>query len=452
MLRLFRDNYLFYSFNDSENEATDIITSLKLKKEINALSSLTFTCYINHRHINSIILKRTCFSLIDTNNNVSRCLFIGKVQSIKYNYMSGTVDIECEDLLGCLRDCCTLDTDYDQNDPKPRKYRVYFDKAIHGFDRDNYHLEGAFGYNTIMNIPLPSVVFPSPNDPKLDEYAKDDVKFNDYLSLIYDTVLSYTGGIITTTANVVVDSQLLWMDINSYVISYRIDMRDKLRDTEGEYDITGIDQAHLNNVDFKYGDNILSVSREPSQQDIITAIYPYGTIKDKTNNSEEYIDLQGANLTFAEPYIVNNAAVHKYGYIAVPIDFGLVDTFDGISESKKDQAARHLVGISEGWGMTHIQLFSDKYTINGIDKYFYGQSSYGRPIDICDLVHIDIKNLAGSSNDIFDYCLSLDIDFFNHENDQYIIGPYIPDNILKYDTGVIVDKNEKKKKNKKRKK
>lgn len=46
----------------------------------------------------------------------------------------------------------------------------------------------------------------------------------------------------------------------------------------------------------------------------------------------------------------------------------------------------------------------------------------------------------------------MDVDFFNHENDTYIIGPYIPDNILDYKAGTIIEYNDKKRKTKNKRK
>lgn len=442
MLRLFMNQNLFYSFDMSENPNDNYkITGLNLRKEINTLSSLTIKCTAFHPLVSNIRIKRTCFSLHNSDNG--RCLFIGKVIAVKKNILARTVEIECENLLGCLRDeICIMGDDEQSEDVDLYNYRNLLDwSLIDGLNRTD-ETDGYFGLNTDINVPTINVNVAT--DSNLSKSAKtEDWVGSDCLSILYDSVLNYTGAItddyaMATTSN---NNGNITLNIVRYDVQYRVDLRDSKRDTNGNLDRVYIDSTYINNQDFVFGNNIINITEEPSQNELISAIAPFGSYK---LGSNEYKIRQGA-YSGTSPYIFNSDSRSKYGKVAKKIDFGVVCKFnEDYSSDPQPIAEQNLNTIAQSWVIERVRPFSDKYTVTGIDKFYLNSSVRGRPIDICDIVHVYVDNNC----DVIDYCLSLDIDFFNHENDTYVIGPYIPDNILDYTAGAIIEYNDKKRKTK----
>lgn len=446
MLRLFMNQNLFYSFNMSENPNDNYkITGLKLKKEINTLSSLTISCLLFHPLVSSIHIKRTCFTLHNSNNG--RCLFIGKVLSVKRNVLSQMAEIECENLLGCLRDeICIMGDDEQPEDVDLYNYRNLLDwSLIDGLNKTD-ETDGYFGLNVELSVP--SINVNVATDNSLSKSAKtEDWVGSDCLSILYDSVLNYTGAIVDDYAmgTVSTNNGSIILSIVRYDVQYRVDLRDAVRDADGNLDRTHIDSTYASNKDFEFGNNINDVTEEPSQNDLISAIAPFGSYKVGTN---EYKIRQGA-YSGTSPYVFNSSSLSKYGKVAKKIDFGVVSKFnENYSSDPQPIAEQNLNTIAQSWVSEHIRPFCDKHTVTAIDKYYLGSSTRERPIDICDIVHIYVDN----AYDVIDYCLSIDIDFFNHENDRYIIGPYIPDNILDYTAGTVIEYNDKKRKTKNKRK
>lgn len=443
MLRLFLNGSLYYSFNEEENHIGNrsgyIITALKREKEINSLSSLSFTTLITHPRASDIQIKRSLIILADNN----RCLFIGKPSDIKKNPLSGTMDVDCEDIFGCLRDEIAIDVENPDGGDVERTYQTLFAAAMNGLQTYSGSVdEGIFGYNSSVTLPYPTITGNSISvDSLLNDKSTDSYFGSDYLSILYSTVLNYTGGVVNTWAEGTysIDSYGIDYNVSRIRVDYRVDLREAPRDSDGYYSISDVPSSVLNSVDFECGVNIIEFEHEPSQKYPVSAIVPFGSFKNtEYNNEEEKIYLGRASIM---PLIVkNDLAVAKYGYIAKAIDFG------DLGSSTQSNAQNNLRVKATSWAIDHLKPFCDKYTITGVDKYYINgiTSPKNRPLDICDLVHVDFGIYSEDGvDDFIDYLLSLSIDYFNHENDRYIIGPYIPDNILEYNSSNLTTKNSK---------
>jgi hypothetical protein len=173
--------------------------------------------------------------------------------------------------------------------------------------------------------------------------------------------------------------------------------------------------------DFKFGLNLLNFEVEPAVNDPLTAIAPTGTYKWPNESQQRLVMLD----TNSNGYrIAHTAASQKYGIIEKNIDFGYIGDYDNYSDAQN--ALRNLCNkfISERLG-----AFGNRVTITGIDPYYLNDSNHPYSIKLRTLVHV--LSLPHDI-DIYDYCLSREIDYFNHENDQFIIGPFIPSNYFEY--------------------
>lgn len=427
---------LFYSFDMLENPNDNYkITGLKLKKEINTLSSLTISCTDFHPLTPSIKRNSSIFTLAAS--DVLNSIFIGKVVEIKRDILSRTMEIECEDILGYLRDEArfSLETTGDVFSYTDLLRLSLYD-GLSGADE-------CIGIN-IGDLRIPSIYnYSDGNDSeKLSELNRGETMIGkDCLSILYDTVLNYTGAIVKGSAEIHYHDTVPTISISAdqYVSQYLIEPRDAIRDGDGNLDEAYIDSARLTNYDFQFGNNLINITKELSQKEPFSTIVGYGN----------YI-IGDVEWTVYSQTLTDTKAVVKYGYIVKGFDFGTVAKFnEGYDEVEAlDIAKQNINAIVNSWGPDRIKPYADKYTVTGIDKFYLNSSVRGRPLDICDIVHIYVNE----TYDIIDYCLSMDVDFFNHENDTYIIGPYIPDNILDYKAGTVIEYNDKKRKTKNKRK
>ena len=138
--------------------------------------------------------------------------------------------------------------------------------------------------------------------------------------------------------------------------------------------------------------------------------------------------------TGVNSYSLRNVnAANKYGRIEKNIDFGYIGEFNYYSDAQRELTNRCNKFVDERLG-----AFGNRITVTGIDLYYLNDPNHTKAIQLIDLVHVVS---APHDIDIYDYCLSREIDFFNHENDQYIIGPFIPSNYFEYTNTNVKRKN-----------
>lgn len=442
MLRLYLNNTLFYSFNESENQANYIITSLKLKKEINTLSSLSFETYDNHPRYSQLMPKRSLIVLHDDTSG--RTPFVGKVSSIRRNIISGVVSVECEELLGCLRDSVLVDDKFiddisglETEHPETFKYTYsrLIQKAITDVD-----------YNTTVNN-LPQLTSWIESDSLLNDNVNTSVLGNDRLSVLYSTVSSYTGGIFMFIANG--NGSASTYTPSNLNIHYRVAMRNASRDEYGFLIV-----SPLPDISFNYGENIINAEVESTQEDPITAVIPYGSYKLYNGVDENPIEykIRYGEISGSSPYVYNQNLRNKYGLITKGIDFGMDSNLYTQIAGHQELAERSLKAKADNWKNNSLKMYCDKMIITGIDYFYYNKSKspLNRQIDLLDIIGIYIPShtdyMYGKNTNYisyFDYCLSIEIDYFNHENDRYTIGPYIPDNLLDYRIPDVIAKSSK---------
>lgn len=445
MIRLYAHDTCIFSFDESENRPDtyrlepNVVTSLKLTKEINALSTLTFTTLITNNVFDiygKLTVKRTVIVLADDN----LCLFIGKVSSVSKNALTGEVEVEAEELLGCMRDYIAVDDAYTtiMENGESRKvhlytYRQLLTKAI------SSGLPSGYG-NAYSTIPSYTLSIDSTANDKLASDIIQDITGTDCLSIVYNTINPWAHGILSgkATGYFTIKQQYGYRvnyTVSSYQVKYSMELvnANANRNSSG-YLYYGADDIEnmQHEIKFQYGYNILNVSFEDSNKDPFTDVLAYGTYTLSGSSEEQFTTYKYHNYGSSSPS-------GKYGVIEKSLNIGKIGS-DYVSSSVAIDEFRNKVA---GFLEDKCKLFCDNCIINGIDPYYIKTTNKGAPIDVGDLVRISIDNTTYSSIDYTDYCLSLEVDFFNHENDRYVIGPYIPDNILEYTVANVYEKAKK---------
>lgn len=171
---------------------------------------------------------------------------------------------------------------------------------------------------------------------------------------------------------------------------------------------------------FKYGENAIDMTAEIAKPKIVSGILPYGE------------DGNGSPMCISGTVIWHKASVNKYGRILEIVDFGKMtnkvlkkksDDQTVLTNTEKSTIQTKIGSKAKRWIVTRLGTYPDKVTIKGIDNYYLGK--YPSRVHIGDIVTAksSLHNINTTA-----HCLAMDIDYFDHQNDQYIIGPYIPNN------------------------
>lgn len=434
MIRLFMDNALFYSFDDSENPENYNLTSMKLKKEVNTLSSLSISFLSSHPRSANIVSRRSTFVLAEDDN----CLFIGKALTINHSLMSEEYQLDIEDILGCLRDTpSALNYDDDpQEDPDSgltpeydrisRTYEYLFYFIGNQLYPTNNNDDTSLGYNSLYTLPA---AYQTINDSygiqSISSKLSDEIELNlvgkDYLNLLNDYLTGWVGGVSYLEINGKCSNehtQNVTYTIYTMGLVYDLDplSENKYRNTDGELAVT---KSNIP-VSFEFGKNILDMDVEPSISNPYSGILPYASCSLTVNGQ----DITNA-VTVNGLYVFNNKAKTKLGKIIKAVDFGDL----GNNFANYSSAQNKLKSIAQDFADTRLMPIKDRMIITGVKNSLLQDGTIGDPLMSLIRVTSTIHNI-----DYVDYCLSYEIDLFDHSKDRYIIGPYLPSNYLDYNS------------------
>lgn len=435
MIRLFMDNALFYSFDDLENPEGYNLQSMKLKKEVNTLSSLSISFLSSHPRSSSIVLRRSTFVLTEDNN----CLFIGKVLTINHSLMSEEYQLDIEEILGCLRDTPSAINREDEVDPQEdpesgltpeydtitRSYEYLFYTIcdqLYPSNNDNTSL----GYNSLYTLPAATGVIVDTYEiqsikSKLSDLTDVNLTGKDYLNLLNDYLTGWVGGVFYLVVGGSCSNthtQYVTYTVNSIYLYYSLDplSENKRRNSNGELSITKSNVP----ISFEFGKNILDMDIEPSISNPYSGVLPYAAYTATINGQEV-----AKAVTVGGLYVFNNNAKSKIGKIVKAVDFGdLGDDFPNIT-----QASYKLRSIAQDFVDSRLMPVKDRMVVTGVINSLIQNGTIGDPI----LELIRIKSTKHNI-DYVDYCLSYEADFFDHSKDRYIVGPYLPSNYLEYNS------------------
>lgn len=171
---------------------------------------------------------------------------------------------------------------------------------------------------------------------------------------------------------------------------------------------------------FKFGENVTEMTAEFSKPRVVSGIMAEGT------------DGNGNIINTKPERLWDSKSVKKYGYVIERVDFGQLSK-KVIKKKQESDPDSTLISVdtlrtklkskAEAWMKSKLKNVPDKITVKGVDNYYlYGTIDR---IDVGDLVKCVSKPHGINVQAL---CLSMEIDFLNHQNDQYIIGPYIANN------------------------
>ena len=171
---------------------------------------------------------------------------------------------------------------------------------------------------------------------------------------------------------------------------------------------------------FEFGENLLDVTIENAINKYITV---YGVYAE---------DKVGRIIGSAENSYKSDALIQKYGVQRGVVDLGRIDIdyLSSISNFNAELDRKRLI-----WTETHLKDYGNKLTVKGLDGYYINAPKffidgvpqyYDKPVFIGEAIRVTSQPHNLNQANI---CLSMSIDYFDHQNDQYIIGPYLTDDV-----------------------
>lgn len=154
----------------------------------------------------------------------------------------------------------------------------------------------------------------------------------------------------------------------------------------------------INDKGVRYGVNLIDFEEEYPIQELFTAIVPVGANK-----------LNIASVNDGKDYIENPEAVAKFGRIY------RVESWDDITN------ATTLKTKGQKFLNDHGKIFNNDLTVKAVDLRCIDKSN--EPIKMGDRVRVKIPHL---NIDAVLFCLSIEYDFYNPENNSYKLGTFIP--------------------------
>lgn len=437
MIRLFMDNALFYSFDNVENPENYNLMSMKLKKEVNTLSSLSISFLSSHPRSKDVVSRRSTFVLAEDNN----CLFIGKVLTINHSLMSEEYQLDIEDILGCLRDTPSSINREEEVDPQEdpdsglmpeydrvtRTYEYLFYSICNQLYPTNNNDNTSLGYNSLYTLPIANQGTIKDTygiqsiSSKLNYETDLNLVGKDYLNLLNDYITGWVGGVsylevVGACHNE--HTQYVTYTVGSIDLIYDLDplSENKYRNNDGELSVT---KSNIP-VSFEFGKNILDMDIEPSISNPYSGILPYASCSLTVNGQ----DVTKA-VTINGLYVFNNKAKTKLGKIVKAVDFGDL----GNNFANYISAQNKLSSIAQDFADTRLMPIKDRIIVTGVKNSLLQDGTIGDPL--MSLIHI---TSVAHNIDFVDYCLSYEIDFLDHSKDRYVVGPYLPSNYLDYNS------------------
>lgn len=176
---------------------------------------------------------------------------------------------------------------------------------------------------------------------------------------------------------------------------------------------------------FCVGKNVISVSKEPALNEIITGVYPVG---------KNGLLLQNSNNggSQADRFIWDSESVYIHSRIAVALSFPDIDNRSDLRYVAQKWLSRH---IHAGYdSTTHYKSLANesKITVTGPEpcEFGYGKLlvSLMRDVFYSDDPSTDTSSETVRQNTMSRPVLSMHIDVFNPQSNTYTFGPYISDN------------------------
>lgn len=348
----------------SLNPEFGAVLSPQLKLEVNKSGSLSFTMLPNHPSYDNINVMKTLI-LVYQDEDI---LFRGRVIEATPDFYKQK-SITCEGDLSFLLDSAASPFKYSGSEKKT--IRQIFEKII------TDHNEQMRGNSAWKRFIVGEVSVTGANTQ--DEW--ENTSYSDSSSVMNSQLVDVYGGILKTR------TVLEGSNLRTYI--------DYVNDpTQMEYP--------LNNQTIEFGVNLLEFDASYPVSDIFTVLLPIG--KDKTTI---------ASVNGGSRYLENSDAIAKFGRIVK------AKAWSDISKptTLKTKAQEYL--------NEHSKLFSDDLTIKAIDLHYLNPDN--QRIQLCDRVKVYSEpHGIGTESDMILFCLEIEYDLQNPENNSYKLGTFIP--------------------------
>lgn len=424
MLRLFWDRKLFWSADDNEHHDENLsLLKISLKEEVNSPAALSFTITALHKYFNDLKIGISILVLADDED----ILFIGNVSNIRVN-MDMSVDVEAEDLLSVLKNNVYNSPESSSN--VAVTYSSFVDIIVNALKSSHYTTttENYFSNSRVLNVTdwygFPTVkagYIIQPGDSMFDIKSTFDLEVGKTLweLLITDMIggksnltvyLTYGKVSIYKSSSVVTADNLddICFNINSAI--------DRSSTPDGTHGSGGIDPEIYSDT-FEYGENMISLEIEPSVSELLTGFRIVG----EDSQGKKFNPTNA--VSGCSKQIVNMDLVKKYGFHTKAIDFGTVPYS---IDTQRNMAYSELFERGKNYADIRLKDFGKKYTLSGI-SHKYTTPNYEYRVAICSATKV-VSQIHGV--DEVSTCLAKEINFLDHSNDRYVLGPYIPENMF----------------------
>lgn len=344
MFSFYADGELLYSTEAVIDDR--VLFNLRGHSELNKTGSISFTMQPNHPLYSSIEKMRTIIEVYEDEEEIP--MFRGRVLDISENFYEEKT-IQCEGDMSFLLD--TLQPEHEMTSTKS-EFLSYI-LSVHNSQIENYK------QFQLGNVDV--------DDPTMTHVFK--VRKNARTSDAIDNSLSNMFGGFLSTRFV---NGVAYLDYSENVF--------------------GTDQK-----DISFGINLIDMSSQFPVSNHFTILKPLGEN-----------DLTIASVNDGSEYLVDDAAVQKYGKIYGTISYSNVTSAEELLKYARLDLAKHT-----GMG---------PYTrdVSAIDLHYLQPEV--RSIHLGDPVLIESE--PHNLSDVL-YCLAIDYDFQNVENNKYKLGLYI---------------------------
>lgn len=446
---------------DSFDPDTYPIVSGSCSIEVNGVGSMSLSIPISNPLIDDLEQMGPSITLIVSAffNDVKVDEYIpfhGRILTLSKD-MYGNASIECEGALNFLNDV-TYYGDPGYYTPVP-----FSDHSVYAIIRESIVFYNSNSGNDSSNTLGRKYVFPGSATASryYDLYpqysysgkAKEHTDSTKTLELLMETIVQYIGGFLKTDfelSNGQYITSLTYSALNSGMSGPENGYTERLiyDDEQGLIEQSGYSAYSLSNLpEFLFGDNVISYENQKSIDEVYTAIYPVGSNFALRGGWDAgvtpVVSKDGYTLNTYGSAIYKNSMVGKYGYIEKNVQFNditLEEQDGGSTSSQWERACSALIDVALDWADQHFVDFSDKYVIKGLEPIEFKttetiESSTDPGEEMQTVVSYLVRIMYGvkfkdpvKGIETILPCLGIKYDLVNHANNEYTIGPLIPEN------------------------
>lgn len=185
---------------------------------------------------------------------------------------------------------------------------------------------------------------------------------------------------------------------------------------------------------FLFGDNLLSYDRESSYDEAFSGVMPISSDGVTLSYNDSSRSTKGYNTS---DYIWNADAISEYGRIVKKLEFDFTakatiegDEYEESEEYVPDSTLQSMRTNSEHWLASHVRLNIPKYIIRGLEPIEYSDAD-GVERQRCRYLIRPMHGviLDDPYRDVYFWgpCLSMKINLFEPDKNEYTIGLYLPE-------------------------